>query len=748
MHSIFYTDSTRCPATPEVILDHSCHRKHNETCSFTCEMGYKPTNISQPNNVTCTTSSAWDKPLSSLCEKLKCPATIPHGNISTICSREYNTECLEFKCDNGYIRGSSLEYKFLSLKCNAGHWEWLQSSALDFCVNEDVLCPSAIKNGHFNRCRRREGYSCYYNCDGGCKRHSVSVTCHNKTWDTNTDMLCTECIPCNLTIPHGSINGETCYGGKDCWYTCDNEMTYAKNENITQVVCSNSTNTWLPSIPSANFSSESDLCIARRCSTNIPNGHLLASCSPMVGSICRYKCDSGYHGDVSEITCLSGHKEIMYSRLSWKSEVFTLWSVDERKLCTNSQQCPLVNIPNGYLDQACRRNPGDVCSFTCQKYVYRPVNQTTVTCTSSSTWDTSFSQLCEEIVCPSTIPNGSVNCLGRSYNQKCYSYSCNTGFKPSAYFSSLICNREGRWEWTKPSPLKISLAEEELCPSTISGGRISSDCHRLEGSTCTYHCSECKNRTADNWLTCHNKTWGTDTGYITKPTISHDTTTPTTSHDTTTTTTSPDTTSTTTAPVRCSSLLSGGRVNSSCNRIPKSTCGFQCDPGCTKQLNSIQCDRYGEWISGSTACNCSTTCPSHIPNGYIPVYNYILGLCDFKPGSTCDLKCNKECVPRYSTAICNAAGQWTDANYLCYCYVQTSSKTDTSNGDSISTITIVMSVIGGIVFLIMVAFVITSCHRRRSQQAPYHMSLVLRKPVFGVSDQVPHKPGCRHTEDG
>ena len=29
-----------------------------------------------------------------------------------------------------------------------------------------------------------------------------------------------------------------------------------------------------------------------------------------------------------------------------------------------------------------------------------------------------------------------------------------------------------------------------------------------------------------------------------------------------------------------------------------------------------------------------------------------------------------------------------------------------------------------------------------------HLSLVLRKPVFGVSDQVPHKSGCTATEDG
>ena len=29
-----------------------------------------------------------------------------------------------------------------------------------------------------------------------------------------------------------------------------------------------------------------------------------------------------------------------------------------------------------------------------------------------------------------------------------------------------------------------------------------------------------------------------------------------------------------------------------------------------------------------------------------------------------------------------------------------------------------------------------------------YLSLVVRKPVFGVSDQVPHKPGCTATEDG
>ena len=33
-------------------------------------------------------------------------------------------------------------------------------------------------------------------------------------------------------------------------------------------------------------------------------------------------------------------------------------------------------------------------------------------------------------------------------------------------------------------------------------------------------------------------------------------------------------------------------------------------------------------------------------------------------------------------------------------------------------------------------------------QISHEMSLVVRKPVFGVSDQVRHKPGCTITEDG
>ena len=474
-----------------------------------------------------------------------------------------------------------------------------------------------------------------------------------------------------------------CYAGQNCSYYCNSELEYVKNENVTHVVCSNATNRWLPSVTSSSFSSENDLCIARHCSTYIPNGHLLSSCSAEVGSVCRYKCDKDYIGNVSEIYCGS-QRRVVHHSLWWPtSEYYAYWSVDTRQLCTNSQQCPLDLVPHGTLDQSCSRNPGDVCPYTCEygnRPTHRPSNQTTVTCTSSSTWDASFSLLCEKIVCPSTIPNGYVSCsinVNRNFNDLCV-YSCNYGYQKSKDYSSLTCNYDGQWEWAHPSPFKFCLGEEELCPSKIDRGWISYDCHRNEGSFCAYYCysNGCKNYTAPSYLTCHNKTWDSDTRYLCTEC----------------------TTTTTVAPVRCPWGLPGGYVYSSCSGLANTWCDYNCDYGCTKQHNSIQCNSYGEWISGSSACTC-TTCPFYIPNGYISGSSYKIGPCDFKSGSTCDVKCNDGYEVQFGTAFCEATGQWSDANYLCSTKESTTS--NSPDEGSIGTAAIVMSIVGVIAFLIV-----------------------------------------------
>ena len=43
--------------------------------------------------------------------------------------------------------------------------------------------------------------------------------------------------------------------------------------------------------------------------------------------------------------------------------------------------------------------------------------------------------------------------------------------------------------------------------------------------------------------------------------------------------------------------------------------------------------------------------------------------------------------------------------------------------------------------------IITSIVLQESTRSGEYLSLVLRKPVFGVFDQVPHKPGCTAIED-
>ena len=686
-----FVDSARCPDSTDVILGTSCHRSHNETCSYTCKQGYQPTNSSDGNYVTCTTSSAWDRPLSLLCEKLKCPTTIPHGTISKFCSREYNSWCDYYNCDSGYVKPSNYQ----TLVCNAsGHWNWwLLGSSGDFCVSENDLCPGQIKNGRLKTpCGRTEGDRCSFSCDDGCKTNSdiYKLTCHNKTWDADTDTLCTDCLQCNHTFPRGSVGMQNCYAGQQCSYVCTNDMRYAKNENITSITCSNMTNTWVSSDQSFTSTAEDEFCLPRRCSSNIPNGHFLSSCTAEVGSFCRYKCDADFIGNVSEIYC--GSK----SSFTFGNEVITYWSVkDMRQLCTNSKQCPLESIPGGSLDQACTRNPGDVCSYTCD-YGYRPThrqyNQTTITCNSSSMWNATLSHLCKRITCPSTIPNGYVNCYRRSYDQRCYDISCNAGYQPSQDYPSLKCNYDGEWEWTIPSSLKFCLSEDELCPSTIPGGHLSYDCRRHEGSSCSYYCNGCKTYSAPYYLHCRNKTWDADTRYLCTEC----------------------TTTTTVAPVRCPSYIPGGDISYICDRTPGTWCSYYCDSGCTKQYVSLLCNSHGEWQSGDWACTCPK-CPYYIPNGYISSFSYDLSTCDYKPGSTCDVKCNVWCNVGYSTAYCLSTGKWSLADSLCNCKESAFSDKDTSDGGSTSTVAVVLSVVGVIAFFAIVAGVITKFRRQCSQ---------------------------------
>ena len=674
-----FTDSAWCTDTTYVILAQSCQRHANETCSYTCTTG-----SSKPYNVTCTSYATWDKPLSSLCEKIKCPSKIPNGSISTICSREYKTIYDHYYCNSGFLHPSG----WTKLICNSsGLWEWNNDLKRDFCLKETDLCPSVIKNGAISvSCDRYKGGTCLFWCDSGCKEnsHYGAVTCQNGTWDPDTDVLCTDCVQCKGAIPHGYIDMGNCYAGKTCSYDCNNNLQYVKNEHITAVICSNTTNRWEPS------TSSTDLPQARRCTTRIPNGHFPSSCSANVGLFCRYNCNVGYHRNFPEVYCRSSNRwSSLADRYPWINDIITFWSVDKQTHCTNSQQCPLEDIPNGKLDADCERNPDDICPYTCDdgyRAMHYSSNQTTIKCTSFSTWNINLSLLCERIVCPSRIPNGFISCFNKNYKAHCSSYTCNSGYLRSQH-SSLTCNYESQWEWTIPSTSKFCLGEDNLCPSYIPNGSLSFGFNRREGVMCHYHCTGCRNDTAPDWLTCRNRTWCSDTNYLC-----------------------------TNCPVKCALYLPEGKVYDSCNRAPNNTCGVTCNDECAKRLTSLRCSSYGEWINASSACSC-TYCPHYIPNGHISNWSSYDGVpCDFKPGSYCSTICNDGCIVQYSSALCRRSWRWQFADSICNCKGAAASNKENSDGRVSNNVVIVMSVLGIIVFIIIVAVVLRACYRLLSQR--------------------------------
>ena len=463
------------------------------------------------------------------------------------------------------------------------------------------------------------------------------LTCSNRTWNVDTDSLCTNCRRCNLSIPGGWIDPYGCYDDTNCIYRCD--FMYVKNSNISRLKCSD-TNEWVPSTPSAEFSSVNDLCIPKLCSSEIPNGHLLYSnsCStPNVGYVCGVQCDIGYNGNVSNITCQSSQY------LNGEVEIY--WSmngthISPHSLCFNSKQCAFDVIPHGSLDTSCTRNPGDACSYACEKG-YRSTDQSTqniITCTSSSTWNKPLSSLCERIRCPETISNGRVySSCSRYIYTFCNSYYCNSGFQRSHDSNYLKCNASGEWEWDQYSTVKFCLSEEELCPSDIKNGWVANYCRRTEGSLCRYYCNTgCKYSYSVYYMTCKNKTWGRDTDILCSDCQS---TTPTTTHRLT----------------QCPSFIPNGYVSSSCSRHIYSSCDYYCDSGCSNYLSAIQCSAYGEWYDADTACYCSgpnVRCPYFIPNGYID------GSCDYTPGSSCSVSCYSGCDAVHSTTHCDRNGHW------------------------------------------------------------------------------------------
>ena len=221
----------------------TCQRNTGDVCLYTCDYSYCATY--HPRNqtaITCNSSSNWDALFSLLCENIVCPSSISNGYTCCL-KNNYKDHCNSYFCNSGYQPASN----YHSLECDYdGEWEWTNPSPLKFCLGEKELCPRNIQGGWLSyECHRHEGGTCFFYCNE-CRNYTAPtwLTCLNKTWDSDTEYLCTHCstrtpittatVRCPLTIPGGSVYS-TCDRTPltTCGYFCNNGCT----KRLTSLLC-------------------------------------------------------------------------------------------------------------------------------------------------------------------------------------------------------------------------------------------------------------------------------------------------------------------------------------------------------------------------------------------------------------------------------------------------------------------------------------------------------------------------------
>ncbi|KAL3871191.1 hypothetical protein ACJMK2_039207, partial [Sinanodonta woodiana] len=106
-----------------------------------------------------------------------------------------------------------------------------------------------------------------------------------------------------------------------------------------------------------------------------------------------------------------------------------------------------VNIPNAYLNSSCTSAIRETCTFRCNIGFKNVSPNGSVTCNESGEWVPQ--EPCTEILCPTTIKNGTVNAMecSRRVFSEC-PFTCNQGFDPNPMSTKLFCGMYGNWKET------------------------------------------------------------------------------------------------------------------------------------------------------------------------------------------------------------------------------------------------------------------------------------------------------------
>ena len=346
-------------------------------------------------------------------------------------------------------------------------------------MSEETFCDCDIPHGRINWCIH--GSDTSYTCDEGYERTTDWLSClyTSGKWEPNPPIPAEAggklCVPksCPDQIPNGALT-QPCLAkvGETCQYTCDSG--YSKVFTSSNIVCETSTN-WSRN-PHA-------LCLhntLQQCSYFVENGDLDLSCKRLPGDTCTFSCRVGYTFQTpNTIYCDSSHR----------------WSRSLQSVCERSV-CPLT-IPNGRISRSCFRDYGSICiNYKCNPGYVKPLVRTRLTCNASLewTWPESAGQPCfrEEGLCPSRIKNGQILCDNHRQPGAVCTYTCDPGCTKDWSVDWLHCGEGGKW-WeytgilcTSCSP--VTTTAESLCPAKIPNGQIDSPCSRTPLSRCFITC--------------------------------------------------------------------------------------------------------------------------------------------------------------------------------------------------------------------------------------------------------------------
>ncbi|KAL3851779.1 hypothetical protein ACJMK2_015488 [Sinanodonta woodiana] len=191
------------------------------------------------------------------------------------------------------------------------------------------------------------------------------------------------------------------------------------------------------------------------------------SCQYRENETCSYICISGFHKDshIQNATCGADGA----------------WNRNTEKLCR--RKCD-IGIPKAILNSSCSLEIGEECNFECAFGFKAPYSVNKVKCQKNGEW--APAQICKEINCPTTIPNGAVSLT--SCNRRIYSqceFMCNQGFDPNPKHNKVSCGIDGKWlETADPFCLK----RKGLCINYLKHGRWVKGCQFRQNDTCAFEC--------------------------------------------------------------------------------------------------------------------------------------------------------------------------------------------------------------------------------------------------------------------